>query len=395
MTSYRIRWSCFLLVLCLGAAPAQGGEKKQEDQQADEFVPTLGQFPPRDKPGQYFGGELVLVDPINRRGALRSDGDFIDDRYHASPPHRFNLLPYGMVWCHGAPAELRDVAIGTHLHGYFYLPPEGDWSLPVPEPPGQYGKKYIPPYNHAWVLEDDFSFYQRRGQAWKIQSVDLEEGQLNVVSTGKEAADGLTGEQAFEIDRATRIWQGRDSVRLENLAPEQVVQVNLTWAPEWRNRVFHCSDVWIDEPSREIAAERQRQIHIRHQHHYWLPGWIEHVEHQPNGRGIVTVTLFGGMDPSLYEEVRQKHESVFPIAVAWPSLRTRWQDNDYRFSNLVDLKEIDNPPPGSSGLQLRLQIDGLLEGFRKNRIVRLRCGDWPHAKLPPEVRMRGNEAVNY
>ena len=386
MTLYLIRWSCLLAALCLFAAPAQSAEKKQEDQQADEFIPELGTFPPHDKPGHHIAGELVVVDPINRRGGLRIDGDFVDDRYHRAPPHHFNLLPYGQVWYHGAPAELRDVPIGTHLHGYFYLPPEGDWSRPVPQPDNPQDKKYVPPYNHAWILEDDFSFYQRRGQAWKIKSVDLEEGKLHVVSTGKEAADGLTGEQTFEIDRSTRIWQGRSSVELEALAPDQEVQINLTWAPEWRNRVFHCSDVWIDEQSRDVAAERQRQIHLRHQHHYWLAGTIEHVEHQPNGQGIATITLFAGIDPSLYDEVREKRGG-YTVAVAEPTLRTWWQDHDSKVGRTVEIIDLDNPPPGSSGLQLRLQFNELLEGYRPGRVVRLRCHDWPNYKLPPEFRI--------
>ena len=78
-------------------------------------------------------------------------------------------MPYGTVRYHGAPAELRDVPIGTVLHGYFILPPADDTSLP---PQDSVGKKYNPPYTHALTLEDDCSFYQRQGRAWKIASLD-------------------------------------------------------------------------------------------------------------------------------------------------------------------------------------------------------------------------------
>ena len=43
----------------------------------DADAPRAGQFPPRDK-AVYLSGELVLVDPINRRGALRIDADGAD-----------------------------------------------------------------------------------------------------------------------------------------------------------------------------------------------------------------------------------------------------------------------------------------------------------------------------
>ena len=61
--------------------------------------------------GKYFSGELVIVDAVNRRGALRLDGD--------GPLHYFAMLPYGMIGYNGAPAELRDLPLGTHLHGSF------------------------------------------------------------------------------------------------------------------------------------------------------------------------------------------------------------------------------------------------------------------------------------
>ena len=36
------------------------------------------------------------------------------------------MLPYGSVRYRGGAATLRDIPIGTHLHGWFYLPPEGE-----------------------------------------------------------------------------------------------------------------------------------------------------------------------------------------------------------------------------------------------------------------------------
>src|SRR5262245_58695035 len=91
-------------------------------QDAKEYVPKLGEFPPPNV-GHYFVGEFVSVDHVNRRGAIRLVGDRDEGKYHVAPSHRFSLLPYGTVRYHGAPAELRDVPLGTVLHGYFVLPP--------------------------------------------------------------------------------------------------------------------------------------------------------------------------------------------------------------------------------------------------------------------------------
>lgn len=356
-----------------------------------DYVPKPGEFPPPDAPGHYLAGELVSVDHVNRRGALRLVGDNDDGRYHVAPSHRFALLPYGTVRYHGAPAELRDIPIGTVLHGYFYLPPAGDTS--VPPPPEKTPAKYVSPYTHAVSLEDDFSFYQRQGQAWTILSVDLAKGQLKVSSTGESALDGLKGEQTFEFDASTRIWLGRQIGDLKDLTPQQVVQLNLTWAPDWKNGQFQVADVWLDQAARDVAAERQRQTHIRHQRHRWLAGWVDHVEHQAGGKGIVTVTLFGGMDPTLYDEARAQAKpggKAWLAAAEW-TLRSWWQEHDSKSGPVLDIQETPHPPAGSSGLHLRVQIAELLEGYRPGRIVRVRPASFPSVKLPPEERVKSLE----
>ena len=335
-----------------------------------------------------LSGELVSVDHVNRRGALRLVGDGDDGRYHSAPSHRFAMLPYGMVRYHGAPAELKDIPLGTLLHGTFLLPPANNKSIPTPAP-----SKYSPRHTHALLLEDDFSFYQRQSQAWKIVAIDTKKNTLKVASEGAAAKDGLTGEQSFEFDGSTRFWKGRQIAELKDAAAGQVVQLNLTWAPEWKNGQFHVSDVWIDKESRDVAAETQRQIHLRHQRTRWLAGWIDHVELQPGGKGIVTLTLFGGADPSLYDVVRAqaKPGGGAALAAAEWSLRSWWQEHDNKHGPVLEVKETPNPPLGSSGIQLRVQINELLEGFRAGRIVRVRPNGFPNVKLPPEERVQNLE----
>ena len=349
---------------------------------AEDYIPQPAMFP--DQPGNYLAGELVTIDAINRRGGLRLDGDFNDDRYDKAQPHNFAMLPYGMIYYHGAPADLRDIPLGTHLHGSFYLPPKGgEKTVPPTKGPPQYGSKY----NHAILLEDDFSYFQRRGWAWRVVEVNRgNPSRLKVVASGKTEGVEFEKEHSFWIDDATRVWKGRELLDWEAIAADQVVQVNLTWSPEWRNRQFRVCDVWIDEPSRTAATERQRRNHVRFQKHRWLAGWVDHVQHLGGSNGIVTITLFGGMDPSLYDEVKQKRAHGNAVAVAEPTLRTYWQGHDKQDGSIVEPKESSNPPLGNSGIQIRWKTGALLDGFRPGRIVRLRCHDWPNVKLPPEER---------
>ena len=375
------------LAWMIGAAVSSAAETSDKSStSAADYVPKLGEFPPAGV-GVYLTGELVAVDHVNRRGTLRLTGDGSSDRYHAAPGHRFALLPYGTLRYHGAPAELRDIPIGTVLHGYFVLPPEGDNSVPVPD---KNNRRYFDPHTHAVSLADSFSFYQRSGQAWKVIAIDRALGKLKVAATGSATGDGLKGEQTFDFDASTRVWKGRQIGELADLAEGQTVQLNFTWSPQWEYGQLHALDVWLDDESRAAAAEVQRQLHIRHQRHRWLAGWVDHVEHQPGGKGIVTVTLFGGMDPTLYEsaKVQAKPGGGASIAAAEPTLRSWWQDHDSKNGPVLDFKEVANPPTGSSGLQFRVQIRELLEGYRPGRIVRFRPNGFPNVKLPMEERVK-------
>ena len=357
-------------------------------QEAVDYVPKPGQFPPAGT-GTYLAGELVIVDPVNRRGGLRLDGNEPHDRYHSGPLHYFALLPYGMNSYNGAPAELRDIPLGTHLHGYFYVPPVGEEATIPPLPKDM--QRYQIKQNHAVSLEDDFSFYQRRGQSWKVVSIDSNKGKINVAPVGPMAKDGISTPYTFDIDDITKIWKGRTLVDLAEIIPEQVVQFNLGWSPGWRDKEFSVGEIWLDEESRKFASDLQRRRHVKYQKQRWLPGWIDTVEDNDFGGGVVTLTLFGGLDPSLYAELKATQEKGFGVAVAEKSLRTWFHRSDKKIGQVIEWKETPDPPPGSSGIQVGMKFTELLDGYRPGRIVRVKCHDWLFVTMPSEERVKSVE----
>jgi len=349
-----------------------------------EIILKPGVFPTAGT-GTYLSGELVVIDPINRRGGLRIDGD-AGGRYHDGPLHYFALLPYGMAWYNGAPAELRDIPIGTHLHGEFYPPPVGEEQTIPPLPAEQ--QRHQIPQNHALSLEDDFSYYQRRGQAWKIVAIDTRKGKLDVTPVGDLVRAGIREKATFDIDHVTRIWKQRQLVDLDQLAPDQVIQLNLAWAQGARDQEFTVADLWLDEPSRTFATEVQRRRHVRYQRQRWVPGWIEHIEHFDYGGAEITITLFGGMDRSLYDDMKATQETGFWVATAENTLRTWFHRGDRKVGKVLEWNESANPPPGSSGIQLKLKFAEVLEGYRPGRCVRLKCERWAFVTMPPEERVK-------
>ena len=171
----------FLLLLCfLGRALAQ---------EEEEFRPQPGEFPPAAAAKSYRG-ELVFVDHVNRRGSLRLH---IDGHYHEGRLHHFAMLPYGMVRYRGAPAELRDIPIGTVMYGRFYLPPDPKTSA-VPIAKGNHVTQ--PRETHAILLEDGPSLALREGKTWQLNEVDIKNGKGHLVATldRNEGGEGLGGE---------------------------------------------------------------------------------------------------------------------------------------------------------------------------------------------------------
>lgn len=340
--------------------------------------------------GTYLSGELVVIDPINRRGGLRIDGD-AGGRYHDGPLHYFALLPYGLCRYHGAPAELRDLPLGTHVHGWFYPPPPGEEQTIPPLPKEQ--QRHQLKENHALWLADDFSHYQGAGQSWKIVALDRKKGKLDVAPIGTLAKEGIREKYTFDIDGVARIWQKRGLVELDAIQPDQVVQLNLAWAQGSRDKEFSIADLWLDQESRDFATEMQRRRHVRFQQQRWLPGWIEHVEHFDFGGGEVTITLFAGMDGSLYEDLKATQSTGFWVASADKTLRTWFHRGDRKVGKVLAWTETPNPPPGSSGIQLKLKFAELLEGYRPGRCVRVKCERWAFVTMPPEERLKSLEEL--
>lgn len=357
-----------------------------------DYVPKLTEFPPPGV-GVELAGELVSVDHVNRRGGLRLDGDFEEDRYHSAPTFAFALLPYGEVYFHGAPADLHDVPLGTRLLGRFVLPTEGDTTIPAAS------SKYVPRQNRALLLEDDLSRALRAGRGWKATAFDREKGRLTLAPVALAGEPVAGGEPVtHSVDGSTRIWKGGGFGTVDDLATAAgaggIIQANLTWHPDWANKQFHCSDLWLDAPAWEAARKRQRQLHLRRMTHYWIPARIDHVEHEPGGKGVVTVTLLGGCDPALYGAfvdnggVAGRMSTGVVMACAAPTLRTWWQDHDKAHGSVTARRDRADPPSGSSGIELDIRLTTpMQEGFQPGRFVRLGNNHWPQPKPPPEWRM--------
>ena len=376
---------------------------------ADElFRPEAGKFPALEAAHSYRG-ELVFVDHANRRGSIRVQGSGM---FFRNDPHPFALLPYGIVRYHGAPADLRDIPLGTVIHVRAFLPPDPKISavpvLPVNSKKldGNHnrGAGTAPAENHVLLLEDEPSRCQREGVVWKLKEVDLKNhaGMVTASLEPKQGVGGKATEEKLTFDAATRIWRGRECLGIADLIAEgawpaegkkslggQAVLLGFTWkpTPDGIFTRFHISDIWLDDAAMQRAAHNQSETHKAFIRSRWMPAWIDAVEYGKFGRATVTATLFGGMDDSLYADF-SKGSSAMMNAVENTLKHTHGAYGPAhmasRGSILEVIKKPGDAPLGSSGIQIRFETDLIIEGIRPGRTVRVRPSSWPQVQVPRE-----------
>ena len=381
--------------------------RKQQEKEAADFRPEPGKFPALEKAHSYRG-VLAFVDHANRRGSLRVEtpGEFF-----RNAPHPFAMLPYGMVRFHGAPADLRDIPLGTVLYVRAFLPPDPNTSsVPIfgkgnPERPAE---------NHALLVEDEPSFCLREGKVWKLQEVEVQANLGFIAATREPKAGGgdKVNAEMMTFNAATRFWRGRECLSLEDLITEgvwpangkksldgQAVLLGLTWEPT-PNGVFlryHVSDIWLDDAAMQRATRNQTAVHKALIRSRWMPAWIDAVEYGKFGRATVTATLFGGMDESLYADftkdapaqmnsventLRHTHGAYGPAHMA-------------SAGTILAVTKTDGvASPGSSGIQIRFETDLIIEGIRPGRVVRVRPRSWPQVNLPREEYLNDGDVEN-
>jgi hypothetical protein len=302
------------------------------------------------------------------------------------------------------------------MHAHGFLPPDPKTSSVPVLPPnnkdkdaGHYrGTGIFPAENHILLLEDEPSHCRRNGLMWKILEVEVknEEGTI-VAKRVPKTRDGDKNEpQTMTFDSATRIWQGRESIRVSDLISQKVwpesgkkeikdqsVLLGITWKPAPGDGLsgaftrFHISDIWLDDQSIEHAAYFQTQKNNHFIRTRWMPAFVNEVKYGKFGQATATLTLFGGMDQALYDDF--KKESGGQINGAENTLKhtASHYGPGHMASNgkIVQVtKQEGKIPLGSSGIEVGFKTDQIIEAIRPGRVVKIRPDSWPKSQIPRE-----------
>jgi hypothetical protein len=376
---------------------------KETEKRPDWLQLSPGEFPP---PGSEhrISGELISIDHLERAFRIRIDRADHQERGVFDRPLYAEMLPFGSIWYQGAPAALEDIPLGTHLHGSFYLK---DPKTKSPTHPGAFnkGQPIEADFQRCFRLEDDFTLHSRQNQFWKIEGVDAETMKLTVSQSAQSDATTTppsaqtSVSKTFDIQARTRIYQGKGFADVSALQPGQIVLFNITWATLYGPG--RITDIWLDEESRSEATKRQLAAHRIHVRERGLPGWITSVD---DAEQIVNLTFFDGIDPALFEEVAIKDPNLPPprdgspppvdpigrLAVARESLMTYDPVNDSKRAAVLEVKKVRRAH-GSAGVELKLKLDMMLEGYRPKRVIRFYPPTWKVIALPKEHEFQGRE----
>ena len=387
------------VISVIGAEP-----QYRTDDGANKKLPwyklVAGQFPPEGS-AHYIQGELIKVDHPYRKLVIRVDRNDSQDRGVWDLPLSLDMLPYGSIYYHGAPAALCDIPLGTHLHTWCFLKAELDERAPL----AVFHERVSPEaaFRRCIRVEDDFSYRARQKQLWKIDSVSLEKKKLNatLIQDGKPVG----ASKSFDLFGRTRVYQDRGHGTVESLAKDQLVQFNLTWVGLYGpGRIL---EIYLDEPSRKLVTNYQMDSHRQHIKERGLPAWVDAVDDK---KQLVTFTFFDGVDPTLFNDLTKINpeplgwpaalfgkggakDDLAPkgtIAVAHESLMTYDPTNDRKGGNILKFNKVP-AVPGSSGIQIQLECGMLLDGFRPTRIVRFFPASWPFVTIPMEESLFGRE----
>lgn len=364
-----------------------------------------GQFPPEGS-AHTISGELISADHLERAFRIRIDRADHQERGVFDRPLYAEMLPYGSIWYHGAPAALQDIPLGTHLHGLFYLKNPQDPPKKHPDAFNK-GQPIEAGFQRCFRIEDDFTLNARKNQLWKIESVDLTAMKLTVSlqepAGSPDAQGGSTAPppvtKTYDLQTRTRLFKGNTLAKLDDLQAGQNLLFNITWATLYGPG--RITDIWLDDESRRLATAQQFEVHRAHIRERGLPGWVTAVEDAPQ---FVTITFFGNVDPKLFDELTIKDPNAKPpadgspppaeprggLAVARDSLMTYDPVNDRKTGGILEVKKIP-VEPGSSGIQIKLKMDMMLEGYRPKRIVRFYAPTWKVNALPREEQFQGRE----
>lgn len=311
-----------------------------------------GEFPPYGSEHR-IAGELLEADFIHRTGQFRAEGsgELVD----------FTLPPFGSVLSLNTEADLRDVPLGSRLLFFLYQDKKGS-------------------FTQCAVVMDEFTSLASNKITYRLDEAKAAEGKLLVTRQKLSTKELDLGHVELRVNEKTRIWKGEKQAALSDLAAGDSLLVNLAGGGI-------CSDVWVGVETQNLSTEKLRKNHKAFLQLRGLPALIDKVD----GKRMIVNIMSGDRasllalfkDNDIVPEKWAKEHKYIQTAVSNNELRTYNPPVDKQGTTMLEVQGTTPESYGFSGERWVLEPRLLLEGFRKNRVVRIFVHPgWPIKDMP-------------
>lgn len=226
-----------------------------------------GVIPPRLSEHLVLG-ELTKVDAGDRSGQFRTDrtGEVVNfslisegaalhpntKKPEDNRPAQLDDVPASVRYL-DADAVLSDVPIGTRCRFHLYQDANGK-------------------FTRASLVTDEFSYLAENVVSYRIDSIKLDEGKLQVARqipevknyNGDMVQPPDLGRTELLINPDTRVWKESQQVKPSDLSVGDSILVNVSG--EEPDSFSHCTEIWAGTDAQKRATDRQRERHssVRH-----------------------------------------------------------------------------------------------------------------------------------
>lgn len=238
----RTALTAFVFLLLAPAFPAAEPAPVLKIEPGRIIVPTGDQM-------RRPNGEIMSLDLVTRTGTLRHEsGEILP----------FAVLPYALLFQHGATGDLRDYRIGEWVSIRLHLDEEGKWT---------------------WLtyIQDDLRRMLNHQEFFHVERIDAARGHLvcTLGNTDRSFIRKTPGAYLIEADEGTRFWKAGRAATIGDVRTGDRLLARLHGTGHGARRI--AWEIFLDEASAQVFTRAQIAVHARRMTAEGCPGYVETV----------------------------------------------------------------------------------------------------------------------
>jgi hypothetical protein len=191
-------------------------------------------------------GELVSLDPKTRTGTFRNESN--------DEVMSFKVLPYAELLHHAARGDLPDFKVGERAIFRLHEDAEGKWT---------------------WLtyIQDEMNFQAGHKEYYFADEIDPKAGTIKFTQATADKSFVRQSELVLETDKDTRYWRKGKPAAFADIKVGDKLLAKTHGAGKGARRI--CWELFLDDESRDVFRDEQREIHAKRMAADGLPGYVD------------------------------------------------------------------------------------------------------------------------